>query len=727
VSYYLSLVGVVSLLLSVQLCTVVEASAKSASRPAAAPVQGSQATACHSIATPLPELNEMPDDGPRYDRPLRGPDGLLLEEIAAAYRCQNLVTAEVALRKLAQHHAQSPLIPAALAFVAELKIAGQRDTPERRSHHSQMEAIEAYRLLIRDFPESPNAARARWRIGDLYGLMGSRPEARAAYEQAISANQHGFDADRASLGIARNFIALGRPREAVYTLSLLRKRSVQEVIVRSATLALGDVYAELKQFREAQPLFESAYRRWPEYLKEHPRSLQHFAETQSMLGQDTSARQLFMTYANLYPGDTKIPMMLIGIGDSFRAAGERNRAGMFYTLAAERYRDTESGDVARMRLAELGEDVPSNEAAKDGGSIAQSIIPRLGSPTIDQHQQQQVFRELAKKYEMGMLGSEALFNLGKHFERYGSVPEAIQAYHEAIERHGRLAGDTWPEAAANRLFAIRAPQVEAALKAHDEVTAILVYHELGPFRDRLFAPSVLLIPLADAHRKAGLIPEALKLYHAVLGQPALKPMHEPALFGLALSYLEQSDFTAARQAFGRYALQYPHGRWKAEALRGRALAYQGEGNRREVIASCREWIERYGTHRDRYEVLLLLARTLDEEGQLAEAIKVYGQAEQADADPHPTVMLRHGDLLAKSARFDEAVAQYRETASVGGKTEQGAWARIQMARVLAAQKRYADARVVLLQIEDQGADELISRLAHAMRVNLPLSSSDEGG
>src|SRR5262249_51927968 len=154
-------------------------------------------------------------------RSFHGPESPLFEEIFVAYRCQDMKAADAAVEKLARQFPNSPLLPAARAFAAELLVAGKNAPPERRSHHSQADAINAYRVIVRDYPETPNALRALWRIGDLYALMDNRPEAQAAYERVLAVTQTGYDAERALLGIAVNFIAWDHVEEGEESLEIL--------------------------------------------------------------------------------------------------------------------------------------------------------------------------------------------------------------------------------------------------------------------------------------------------------------------------------------------------------------------------------------------------------------------------------------------------------------------------------------------------------------------------
>ena len=704
------------------------ASGKSASASSTPSKQEQRLAGCRPAYAPVPvALPDLPDDGPRFDRSFHGPESPLFEEIFVAYRCQDLKAADAAVAKLAKQFPNSPLLPAGRAFAAELLVAGKNAPPERRSHHSQADAINAYRVIARDYPETPNAIRAMWRIGDLYALMDNRPEAQAAYERVLAVTQTGYDAERALLGVAVNFIAWGHVEEGEESLEILRRRAMYERIVRYATLTMADLQVTQKRYKEAQALYEAAFNRWPAFVKERPISLLRYADTQEVLGQEASARQLLTLLVNLYPGVSETPMALVRLGDTYRAAGEHGRAGMFYSTVIRRYPKTEGHDLARMRLAELGQEIAATTTPDALEALEKSLAQKPDPPLLKEADQRQVFQEVAGKYKEAGLGNEALFHLAQHHERNRDVPAAVQTYKELMDREGRPAGDAWPQTAAHRLLVMLSPLMATALKTHDDVTAVTLYHQFGPFRDRLFAGSPLLVGLADAHRRVGLTPAAIQIYQTVLEKPELHAMHEAALFGLGQSYLEQKDFAAARQTLGRYGLKYPYGRWRAEALHARAIAFEGEHNRSQVIATCRQWLEHFSSHPARAQVLLLMARAQDDDGHAADAIRSYGAADQAGAGGDAQAMLRLADLLSKANHPNEALSRYEQVIAVGGNAEQTTWARLQMARILRDQKRYAEARVVLEALEHDPSDALSGRMAAAIRADLPLAIKGEGG
>src|SRR4029079_3345859 len=137
----------------------------------------------------------LPDDGPRYDRTVEGPEYLQFKGAAEAFTRGEYVVARSGFDALAILDSSSALIPPLKAFLAELTVI------EDPTDYGRREAIAQYRSVIGSYPKNTNAFRALWRVGDLYVEMGWLQEALVAYEYALSCELPRHDADRSMLAL----------------------------------------------------------------------------------------------------------------------------------------------------------------------------------------------------------------------------------------------------------------------------------------------------------------------------------------------------------------------------------------------------------------------------------------------------------------------------------------------------------------------------------------------
>lgn len=677
-------------------------------------------------------LPDLPDDGPRFTTPVEGPGAASFMEGVEAYGRRDFKTARTAFRTIVEQHAGSPLVGPARAFLAELVAA------DKANARNRMPAIEAYRAVLRDFPRTPNAARAQWRVGDLYAEMGLRIEAQATYEHGLNDFLTGADADRALLGLAVNFTGWNKWREAEHRFQNLKDHAGNTVVLQYATLGLADTLYTEGQSQDALAFYEEVYARWPEFFKKRPQSFLKFIDTAMALGQDHLGRRLSTTLYNMYPQMPEASLLLVRIGDSFRRAGLRDRAGMFYTEAVSRYADSLGSAIARMRLAELSFELITAEKGLVLRLMVQAQFRYGPVLNLDGEEQRATLRTVADEQAKLAIGSEALYHLGEQFEAIQDWEQTIQAYRKLIARAGRIPDDPWPAAAGRRLSVLLEPWIDNALQAHDDLGVVNLFHQAGRLAENSFSTNKpllqVLLQVAGAHRRIGFTPEAVKLYLDLVQNGAAMHLREEALVGLGQSYMDQGDYVAARQVFERYWIQYPSGRWKAEALRWLAEAFQADDKHAGTIRICRRWLQNFPSpaHPLRPDMLLMLAQALVKDGEVAEGLRVYAEAERAGALAKPPALIRYADLLVQEKRYDEAVTRYQVALRTDLDATQAEWVRFQLARIRRTQTHYADARSVLQELANLSQDDFVDRLSVSMQTGLPkappaTASSPKGG
>ncbi|MGH7233783.1 MAG: tetratricopeptide repeat protein, partial [Nitrospiraceae bacterium] len=215
-------------------------------------------------------LLPLPDDGPRYDLEASGPGATLFQQGVTAYAKGEHAAADMFFREFTRRFPQSLLVPSAFAFLAELILVDPADTQQR------LAAIESYRTLLRQFPTSANASRARWRIGDLYAEHGWWFEAQTAYKRAFGDSSVPDDRARARLGAGVAFLAERKWSEATNAFEEIRARSRDERLIPYASIGLAEARYGAKRVGDARSLYESSFTRWPDFFKQRPEVLRHY-------------------------------------------------------------------------------------------------------------------------------------------------------------------------------------------------------------------------------------------------------------------------------------------------------------------------------------------------------------------------------------------------------------------------------------------------------------------
>ena len=661
----------------------------------------------------------LPDDGPRYDAPPTGPDGARFSEGITAFAQERYQDAEQAFTGLMTDYPTSPLKGASLAFMAEL-------IAKRGTDHQRRQAIETYRALIRENPSSANAARARWRIGDLYAQGRWLIEAKASYEQSLAESP--MESPRALFGLGVVFLEGGQWKEAEHAFQQVKKRTDDERLIVPATFGLAEALGRSKQWDKAQSAYEAGIRRWPAAFKRRPESILLFADVKLHVQKHAEARALLEQFYNLYPTHAEAPAALIRVGDSWRQTSRIDRAKTLYAAVIDKHSGTYHESVARMRLAEL---------ARESFVHARKPGPELGIETIlegrpagdgDSREQEEMFEQIAQAYAGVELGSEALFHLGEHLESRDRRLESVEVYRRLSDRKGLIEDDPWPEAAGWRLVAILGPWMVAALQSHDDFTAVNLFYRHGAFGEDLYVGNVILLLLADAHHRLGFSPQAIKLYRTLVRDTVPDAIREKAFVGLGLAYLDQQDLPAAKRVFERTLLQYPSGQSRPIALTHLADTLHRQGDWNGVIRVCRLWLRHAEAQTaEGRRMLHLMADAQVKIGHPREALDTLARTiAPASANAYGT-WLPYADRLLDAGQYEQAAARYRHIIQSTPSPTDGDWARLQLAKIRRAQKRYGDARTLLQEVQSMTTDELVSRISAALLADLPQTTWPAGG
>ena len=656
----------------------------------------------------------MLDDGPRVEEQVQGKGqgmaDLAWHEGYAAYKKGEWPEARRLFERIITEHPDSPQAPAAQACRAELAL--QEDPLFR----NRPEAIHLYKILLRDYPQSTNARRAEWRLGDLYLEQGWLQEAQSLYEQAMAHSLHlPFDGDRALLGLGYTFMAMRKWGEAEHAFVNLRKRSSHDLLLRHATLGLAHSVYVQRRLTDAQTFYELTHRRWPETFRRDALAIQRYALTQAALHHDVSARELMLLFYNLYPRHDYAPTALLYVADSMAVMLQPSRAEFFYALVLLCYPNSVQETLAGMRVAALRAERMGAAGDNWIGLTVNAMMHE--APVSDQNDRiyRAMLEAIASRHVDTPVGSEALFHLGKYYEQTNDMGRAMLTYKEAALRIGKE-DDRWPVNASERLSALLKPWIEAAVNSHDDLTVVSLFHRHGPNAEQQYAQSPLLLEIADAHRRLGFSLEAGRLYQRLVKtkEPALL---EATLVGLGNTYLDQQDAAAARKVFERYRFQFQAGRYEAEVLHLLVTAMRRQGDLEGLLRLCRQWLLHHPQDRERPAMYLELAETFGQLEKFEESALAYEEAFKAGAVRSLDTLLVYADTLSRLNRHERAVAAYRELLDMKPAAHHAEWIHLQTARHWMALKQYERAIVALAEVGET-EDPLINRFVASSKSNL---------
>lgn len=671
-----------------------------------------------SSGTPSPWV-ALPDDGPRYDRTVEGPGALPFQEAVKALARGQYAAARAGFDALAALDSASPLIPPLKAFMAELTLL------EDPTDHGRREAITQYRSIIGAYPKNPNAFRAYWRVGDLYTEKGWYQEAIVAYQYALSLDLPHHDADRSLLALGVTLGQLGRWTEAERAFETVRERAMDDRLIVRATFEQANALYVQNRKRDAVPLYDFLYRRWPNLLKQNPDALQQYGEVLFDANQLQRAHAVDTLLYNLYPSHPHAGAALVRLGDIHRGLELRTQAEMFYRAAQAQYAGTLEAGIASMHLAQMEQEVAVSAGESFLKKKVEGIIRGASASYLEPSEGETLYKTIAQEHPKDVLGSEALFQLAEHLKLRNEPSRAIQTYLDVTRRAGVVKDDPWPQAAKLRLAVLLKPLLEAALKAKNDIQVAILFHSLGQAPEQHYIGTRLLLEVAETHRRLGFSGEAARIYQVLVRDRKAVSLHESALIGLGESYLEQREPAAARNVFESFRLQYPQSPQSMLVVRQLTTAMREQGDRRSAIRLMRQWLRAHPRGEDRGWMQLTLAKTFLDDRQTGEAVAAFEEAARHKYMQSETDRLLFADLLTAVNKHQQAVDLYQRILVSHPVPDQAEWARLQIVRNLAEQKLEGPVRAVTMPGAGTG-DPLLSRAAAAIQASLRVTVEKEG-
>ncbi|MDR1397415.1 MAG: tetratricopeptide repeat protein [Desulfarculales bacterium] len=217
--------------------------------------------------------------------------------------------------------------------------------------------MDMYQAAMVNYPDSDQVPKAMLMMGRAAGMAGENYRARAYYQWLQSRYR---DSDAAAwsqiyLGNLENSEGnYGRAIEMFTNALVLWPDSA---ITNSAYMGLLQSYFGLAQWQNAITMIDALLARNPGMYLEQPEMLHYLGEAHYQLQDYGKARDYLLWAYNLQPGSIKDgDILLTRIGDTYRFEKAYRASGEIYNQAVASFPNSEGGQVAKMRLAEVEEE-----------------------------------------------------------------------------------------------------------------------------------------------------------------------------------------------------------------------------------------------------------------------------------------------------------------------------------------------------------------------------------
>ncbi|WP_243360790.1 tetratricopeptide repeat protein [Fundidesulfovibrio terrae] len=203
--------------------------------------------------------------------------------------------------------------------------------------------------------------RALIKLGYINLRQGNLPEARAYFN--LMRNKYPLDEEVPLIDVywgdyyldqAKIRDAKANHERAAQSFRDVLQKYPESRFARDAALGLSKALLELQQYNDASKIVEYVDKRWPRYYVENPTIRRVAADIAYKLGEYEKARDDYLWFYNLLPGDASNDLVLARLGDVSAKLGNLQAAREYYDMAIRLYPGREGALMAMMRLAEQG-------------------------------------------------------------------------------------------------------------------------------------------------------------------------------------------------------------------------------------------------------------------------------------------------------------------------------------------------------------------------------------
>ncbi len=546
----------------------------------------------------------------------------------------------------------------------------------RKLAREPQQALELFRTVVLEWPNSPLAPHAQYELALLLYEMRRWEEAHEAFAFLVRTYP-----DSALLGDALRMrgytaIALGRFDEAYESFD--RAVALQAASPQLRTeIAFQKAWLQYRQqnYAAASEAFLELYRQDPRGVKAGD-ALFWAAESFYQLGRFDRSEALFRDYLRNFPNGAHIEAAHYAMGWVYFRQQRYEAAVQAFQQFLRVYRRTE--EAVPYRLDALLR-------------LADSYYALKRYPEAIRY-----YRQAATEGE----SDYALYQIGQAYYNAGNYEEALRTFNRLLAEHPE---STWREEALYQIGYIHFlnQEYEQAIAAYRRLI------ELAP-NDPLAAKAHYGI--GDALFNAGRLEAAVNAYKRVLERYPQSPFVADAATSIHFALIAAGNDARAQALIDSFATAYPNAHFVDELRFRRAEALYRSGRSKEAIRALETFVR--GSHAPDLmgEARYYLATLYAEQELYDEAERTLQQLLAAYAEHRrvPEALLLLGNIQLKQERYEAALVSFRRLASLAPERSE------LLARALHGQSvallelgRFSEARQTLMQAQGRFPEDAL--------------------
>ncbi|MBI3803003.1 MAG: tetratricopeptide repeat protein [Nitrospirae bacterium] len=658
------------------------------------------------------EDRELPLFPENYATPEEDPFKKILEE----YRGNNFARAAAATDQLLQRLSEGPLSETASFLRGDIQLKWAQTGGTKHLHR----AISAFHEAQQRYPDSENAIRGLWRIGQAYEQLGFNYEAIGSFKRILLRHPNSRFAPLAQIGIAQTYRGWKKWTEAAEAYEGIHLDSLSPEDQTLVLVGHADSLFHQNQFEAAYRKYEqgkalSGSRPTPVVLFQH-------AESAYRTGRTGQARQLFFNLLTLSSRDPLAPVAFVRTADTWRREGVIDKAGLVYTQVLAAPGTNPSGGLDKL-IAAIG------QITMQACGAPVSSKPLLCQTALDEeglHQALELVETQARivlqASRLDDFAQETLLEAIEQFRTYGAFTVALD-----LEEHLMA----FPSAShfKLRLTAVYrktiGEEIGRLAKKGDDLKIVELFHA----RSADFTPPMLTGPtglqVGVSHARLGLHAQAIELFSPIAASLSNRSAEE-ALFLLGKSLLEEDAYDRAEQKLSAFIKRYPRSPRILSVLvdLGGALDRQGKADR--AIEIYHKWLLKYPSHPHQERISLLLAKAYQRKGNFREEAAIYQKWMSRNPSKSADLALDLGEAYYHLREYGKAIQLYQTVLKENPETSKEDWIRFQMAKSYHAMGQRDRGSSLFDQLVQNAKDPLMRQMAAEEKASLKQKRGVDG-
>ncbi len=468
------------------------------------------------------------------------------------------------------------------------------------------EALEAYQLAIRNYPQSHFYDHALFKIASIYEEMQFVLEANTLYLNGIRRDRLSPYNFFREIGLANMMLREGRHDPAYSAFQRILKKTPKNQEARKGIFEIAKWNYENNYYDKALKIYEDAVFRWPEELNENPEVNFYIGQIYFSKNQFAKARKYFFNLINLDPENENAHFSLNRIGDSYLIEG--NGQGALSTFNKSRNTNPGSAEsqYGMIRLADVGIQYPSLPVR----DIIFQVRPFF-------HPYETYEDVLNNPSSLDVL-AEVTLSRGK---AYLKELRFLQAFNEFKKLLSLDPSSRYYQSAKNLIYLSLVHLIDQYSQQKGYLPTLYAYSDFVSLNIGKMENIKTLLQIGESYKGVGMNAEALKFFEKVKLKDFNNAFTDRLFLNLGKIHLEENNYNEASLVAKTFTTRYKSSSQIPDAMKIQAAAYKGQNKFNQAINIYNQLLKRGDVKKA--EIHYLLAETYFSSRQLKEAAKEY--------------------------------------------------------------------------------------------------------